>query len=195
VGARAPVEEQSELTELYEAGRGAPLWVDATGAPGRNARDALSLFEGAAAEGLDPADYASASLRRLAAALEHALPPRPLDVAAFDVAMSTATLRYFRHLHLGRIDPQTIGFRLVVPAEPHDFVALLLSALSEQQVTKTAAELAPPLVQYRVLRAMLARYRSLASDPRLEAPPSATSRRTRLFPRRTPRTTRHSLKA
>ena len=37
---------------------------------------------------------------------------RSEDLAAFDMAMSGAMLRYLRHLHLGRIDPRTIGFRL-----------------------------------------------------------------------------------
>jgi murein L,D-transpeptidase YcbB/YkuD len=77
-------------------------------------------------------------------------------------------LRYMRHLHMGRVDPQTIGFRLDVPADQHDFVMLLRSAINEQRIPEMAAQLTPPVAEYRLLRNMLARYRSLATDRDLE---------------------------
>ena len=39
-----------------------PLWTDASGRPSRDAHDALALLGGAAADGLDPFDYAAAAL-------------------------------------------------------------------------------------------------------------------------------------
>jgi L,D-transpeptidase YcbB len=168
--------EQIELAALYEPGAHAPLWIDIAGKPTVSARKALNLLQGAANEGLDPTDYASASLRALATALDDTDRPSTEDVASFDAAMSAGTLRYFRHLHLGRVDPRTIGFKLSVPADPHDFVMLLRSALADDRIAETAAELAPPLVQYRLLRSMLARYRSLATDMGLDPlPPFAGS--------------------
>src|SRR5688500_7673583 len=86
----------SDLHRLYDPALSAPLWVDQVGRPSRAAREGLTLLGGAAAEGLDPADYDAAGLDRLAARLDA---PRPADadtVAAFDVALSTALLRYFR---------------------------------------------------------------------------------------------------
>jgi murein L,D-transpeptidase YcbB/YkuD len=77
---------------------------------------------------------------------------------------------------MGRVDPRTIGFRLDAPRDQHDFPTLLRAAITEQRVTAAAADLRPPLAQYRVLRDMLARYRSLASDPTLVAlPPFAVT--------------------
>ena len=81
-------------------------------------------------------------------------------------------LRYLRHLHLGRIDPRTIGFRLNVPAKGHDFAALLRSALADDRIAETVAALRPPLVQYNALRTMLRRYRSLAADVSLGSLPA-----------------------
>jgi murein L,D-transpeptidase YcbB/YkuD len=168
--------EREQLTALYGADAFAPRWVDASGHPTRDARDALALLDTAAAEGLDPADYRAPALDAVAAALDGAPTPRVPEIAAFDASLSLNTLRYLQQLHRGRIDPRRIGFRMTAPADADDFVALLRSALGGHRLNDAAAQLAPPLVLYRALRGMLARYRSLASDPTLEnPPPTATS--------------------
>lgn len=162
---------RTELSALYAPGSQAPLWTDPAGRPTDDARAALSIFAQASSEGLDPADYGGQALARLAATLETG-PAGPADVATFDVAMSAGALRYFRHLHLGRVDPRAVGFRLVVPAETHDFVSLLRSALAEYAIPRTAASLAPTLGQYDALRRILARYRALAEQTRQTPPPA-----------------------
>src|SRR5690606_20038816 len=167
--------ELSDLAVLYEPGANTPLWVDRAGRPTLNARDAMTLIADAATEGLDPGDYSSPRLAALAATLDGVGPSSTADIAEFDVLMSVGMLRYLRHLHLGRIDPRAIGFKLDVPADDHDFVTLLSSALRDQRIVEAASELAPPLVQYRLLRAMLARYRTLAADTSLAAVPPAAA--------------------
>ena len=149
----------------------APIWVDAAGYPTRDAHEALALLRNAAEEGLDPADYRSASLDSLAAALEAQRAPSRNDVAAFDAALTAGMLRYLRHVHSGRVDPRTAGFRMEVPADDHDFAVVLRTALAGHRLTETVAEFTPPLALYRGLRSMLARYRSLAADPSLASPP------------------------
>jgi murein L,D-transpeptidase YcbB/YkuD len=168
---RSPA-EQTELTALYQVRRDAALWIDTTGRPSRQARESLILLRDAPSEGLDPADYRPDMLDTLAATLGTASSPIPRNVASFDVALSRAMLRYFRHLHLGRIDPRTIGFRWNVSAEGHDFAALLRSAVADDHIAETVAALRPSLVQYNVLRTMLTRYRSLAADVSLGSPPA-----------------------
>ncbi len=165
--------ERGELTALYQAGGDSPLWIDATGRPGRQAHESLLLLNDAQSEGLDPADYRPDKLEGLMATVTSVSRPLSGDLANFDVALSRAMLRYFRHLHLGRIDPRTIGLRLKVPAEGHDFAVLLRSALANDRIAETVAELRPPLVQYDALRTTLARYRSLAAEVSVESPPSA----------------------
>jgi L,D-transpeptidase YcbB len=163
------------MTALYQAGGDLPLWIEATGRPSRQARDSLLLLHDARSEGLDPADYWHATIDRLAATLTAVSRPLPGDLANFDIALSRAMLRYLRHLHLGRIDPSTIGLRLKVPAEGHDFAALLRSALTDDRIAKTVAGLRPPLVQYDALRTMLARYRLLGAGVSPELPPAASA--------------------
>jgi murein L,D-transpeptidase YcbB/YkuD len=175
MGARG-TEEQ--LIELYAAGGFIPVWVDSAGRPNRDARDALTLLTDSANEGLDPLDYRAPSLSDLAASLAVSPAPRIADIAAFDSDLSASTLRYLRELHQGRIDPRAMGFRMTVPADTHDFAALLASALVDHRVPQLASDLAPRLALYRALRGALARYRFLAAgtehqNPR---PPAASVR-------------------
>lgn len=158
--------ELAWLASLYGAGSDGPLWVDEAGSPTGNARDALALLDAAGEEGLDPADYSSAALAAQSAALTTpSAEARPVvQIADFDVGMSANVLRYLRHLHTGRVDPRTIGFHITVPADDHDYVSVLRSALTDRRIADAASELAPPLVLYRNLRSMLARYRSLAAQ-------------------------------
>ena len=152
-----------DLNRLYDAAQPAPFWVDHAGRPSHVAHEGLALLAGAAGEGLDPEDYDAAGLGRRAAALEAAQSRGPEEVAAFDVALSAALLRYFRHLHLGRVDPRTIGFRVRMPDDRHDFVPLLRAAVQRDRIAAAVADLAPALVQYRALRAALSRYRTVGS--------------------------------
>ena len=124
----------SELNRLYDAALPAPLWADKDGRPNRSAREGLTLLRCADDEGLEPHDYGSADLDRLAATLDAAGSPGVDDVATFDVALSAAMLRYFRDLHLGRVDPRSIGFRVRLPDDGHDFAALLRAAVAGHHV-------------------------------------------------------------
>ena len=115
-------------------------------------------------EGLDPADYRAQELSALSKALEAGSPGGSGDVASFDVGVSLSMMRYLRHFHRGRVDPRDIGFLMTLPADEHDYPALVRDAALQSRVMKTIASMAPPLVQYRSLRSMLPRYRALAAD-------------------------------
>ena len=158
-------DERQALARLYAPGRGEPLWVRPSGSLTADADDALSLIAAAPADGLDPADYRLATLTAQAVALERARPPDPERIADADLTLSAGVLRYFQHLHLGRIDPRAIGVRLIVEPEGHDFVQLLHAALATHSLRATAARLAPPLPQYAALRRELARYRAIGEVP------------------------------
>jgi murein L,D-transpeptidase YcbB/YkuD len=166
---RATDARTGTLDRLYRAADYAPIWTDAVGRPGRDAIEALVLLRNVSADGLKPGDYSFQELDRAASALRAIAAPSPSSVASFDVGLSVSVLRYFRELHSGRVDPRTIGFRINTPADDHDYVSLLQSALSTHAIASAADGLAPPLVLYRALRRMLARYRGLAADPDLNS--------------------------
>jgi murein L,D-transpeptidase YcbB/YkuD len=164
-------QEQLELKKLYLRRGHLPLWVDAAGRPGHDADDAVTILRGAADEGLNIADYGVDLLDRITARSRSSWPLSIPDVASFDVALSMAMLRYFHHAHNGRVDPRTLGLRLTLPADRHDFAALLASAVSDHRMAETVADLRPQLAQYRALRRKLSQYRSIARDA--DSPPSA----------------------
>lgn len=164
--------ERADLNALYRPGSDTLLWVDAAARPTEHARQALALLDHVADDGLDPADFRAAALEGLAAALaDH---PSSAGVAEFDVTLSLGMVRYFRQLHLGRVDPRALGFRIPAPTEHHDFATLLRAAAATGRLAEVAESLWPPFEQYRALRRMLARYRSLSADATLPAlPPHA----------------------
>jgi murein L,D-transpeptidase YcbB/YkuD len=162
VGAITPV-ERLDVEQFYTSRLFQRAWTDQAGRPTSDAAEALDLLANAAAEGLEPAAYAADALRQRASGLASGPTPSAEALAAFDLALSTATLRLFRHIHVGRVDPEAIGFRTIKPDNQHDFVAALKGALDGHRVRDAAAALAPPLELYRGLRLALATYRALAA--------------------------------
>jgi L,D-transpeptidase YcbB len=162
VGAASPG-ERAQLTALYGLESYAPLWVGPSGRPTANARDALRLLEDAPDQGLDATQYDAPRLDGLASTLDADRTPTARDVAAFDVDLSLNTLRFFHDVHLGRVDPRTLGLEALPPREPPDFVSLLHSAIADHRVLVTAADLEPQVGLYRALAAALPHYRDLAA--------------------------------
>jgi murein L,D-transpeptidase YcbB/YkuD len=171
-GAALTPPEARDLAALYERSAFTLLWTDATGRPTWRAHAGLALLERAFTEGLDPGDYTTFEMRGLAASLAGTEPAPVAWAARFDALMSAAVLRFFRHVHLGKVDPRALGLRISVPDDGHDFAALLQAALEHNRLAETADELTPPIEPYRALRSALVRYRALpaaAGDLRMPA--------------------------
>ncbi len=164
-----------DLRALYHA-TGALLWTDVVGGLTPESRTALDLLARSAEEGLRPADYLSERLRALAATIDASREARAGDLAAFDVSLSLAMLRYMRELRAGRIDPRTLRFPMSGPSGSLGLPAVLRSALARGRISSIPEELAPPLAQYGALRGALASYRTLSGDAalRLDLPAPAT---------------------
>ena len=166
---------REDLRALYHA-TGALLWTDADGGLTPASRTALDLLARSAEDGLRPADYLSARLRALAATLDAWREAPASDLAAFDVSLSLALLRYMRELRAGRIDARTLRFPMSGPSDGVHLPAVLRSALARGRISSIPEALAPPLVQYGALRRALASYRTLSGDAalRLDLPVPAT---------------------
>ena len=147
------------------AGPADPVWLDATGGPNASARDALRLLADAGADGLAPRDYQAAELAEQAAALAAPAGAAASRQPAFERDLDAAMRRYLHDLHLGRINPRALGFRVARPgAAAPDFAVLLQVAAAAGHLPQVVAELRPQLGQYAKLREALARYRVLAAD-------------------------------
>lgn len=156
------------LVALYEPRGFAPLWSDG-GKPTSAAVDVAAAVARAAERGLDPADYDAALLAEWAGTLRAGRADADA-VAAFDVATSVALLRHLSDVHLGRVSPKTVAFELDVEPRRLDLAALVAEAEQHDRIEDLVARVEPNLAQNRRLKAALARYRELATDPSL-APP------------------------
>ncbi len=136
------------------------VWIDPQGRPTEDAAKAVRRLARASEDGLADADYRAAELTREAAALSQSGELSAVDAASFDVRLTENVLKFFRHLHLGRVNPRDLGFRLDHGIEPHDFPGLLRSALSAHTFERVVDELRPPFVQYRELVRALKGYRT-----------------------------------
>lgn len=163
--------ERTQLADVYRAHGWAPLWLDANGTPTTDARTALDQLERAFEDGLDPQDYGVTALSARASTLQ-SLAASPADAAAFDVDLTAGLQLYLRDLHVGRVDPRAIGFKMTTAPDDHDFAEEVRRAVAERRVAKLTEQWAPQFAVYRNLRTALATYRVLAADPALAAPPA-----------------------
>lgn len=139
-----------------------PRWFDA-GRPSAQAQQAVQLLLDAAAQGLEPRDYAAAELQQALQAARSGPPPDTARVAQVERGLTLAMQRYLADLHRGRVDPQQIGHGFDAPrADGFDAAVLLRDAVAAQRLPQAAADAAPRLDQYAQLRRALADYRALA---------------------------------
>jgi L,D-transpeptidase YcbB len=174
VTADATTEIAEELKNLYEASGHAPYWLNDRARPTRDARAALALLHGAEAEGLDPDDYGAAVLETRADAFKDPEIEGLDQAAAFDVDLSMSVLRFLRHVHVGRVKPSDVGFRLTAPADDHGLAELVASAVAGGRVEQMVAEVRPAIPLYEPLREKLAEYRARAESDAVEALPAVS---------------------
>lgn len=120
------------------------IWVT-DGQLNDRARSAIAVLADAAAEGLEPGDYAvdlpsgdDASLMR------------------FETTLSARVLRYVRDAQGARIDPNRISGYYDFPAKPIDYAAVLRDIPLKTDVAAFLREQQPQNDQYRALRQELA---------------------------------------
>jgi murein L,D-transpeptidase YcbB/YkuD len=151
---------QRDLRLFYQRTGNRAVWIDPQGRPTEDAAKALRRLGRASEDGLVDADYRGAQLTSEAAALSQSRELSAVDAASFDVRLTENVLKFFRQLHLGRVNPRDLGFHLDHGIEPHDFPGLLQSALSDHAFDRVLDDLRPPFVQYRELAQALNAYRT-----------------------------------
>lgn len=167
-------QERAQITRLYR--EGGLLWFEPSGAPTAQAREAVQMLSDAQRHGLVPAHYGAWQAGSLQDADAGPGLASADARARVEVRLSAGVLRFWRDLHIGRIDPRRVGFRMSLPQHDDDFVLLLRHAVTARRVAQTTTDLSPPLVLYRLLTDALARYRALAaSTPAFTMAPPARS--------------------
>ncbi|HWG35153.1 MAG TPA: L,D-transpeptidase family protein [Gemmatimonadaceae bacterium] len=161
---------RSSLQQMYSGTAVRPFWT-ANGRPTRQALAVIGILGDVATRGLDARNYGSAELATMAGTLDGRSDSTRL--ARFDVALSRSVIQLLGDLHEGRTDPSRLGFHLPPSHSNLDLAAMAvdMSAAPDPNVVITSAE--PVYTGYRALEATLARYRTLAADTSLKAPPPA----------------------
>jgi murein L,D-transpeptidase YcbB/YkuD len=155
----------------------APSWFEG-GHPGADAQLALDTLLNAASQGLDPDDYHAAEL---AQAFHQAslAPPDPIRMAGLDQALAQALALYLRHLHLGRLTPETLAQRIGVhqAATGFDAQALILRARQAHDLAGALRQAEPRVPQYEPLRQAMNTYRAMGLPSAWQTPLPAPAAR------------------
>ncbi|HLB80449.1 MAG TPA: L,D-transpeptidase family protein [Dongiaceae bacterium] len=133
-----------------------PVWVDSTGATAR-AKAIVDAIEGAAVDGLDPADYDAAAIAERLGAVT------PEDRVDLEVRLSRALVQFANDLHAGRVVPGEIDSGLFVYPQRIDAIELLSAAVAAPDVGAYLAGLAPSSPEYLRLKQALADYSARAA--------------------------------
>ena len=165
---------RGSLVGSYAARAWQPLWSTSAGVT-RNAIRMIELLGRAADYGLDLRDYDPAGLTARAQAMGLVGAAGDTARAQFDAALSLAAARFLSDLHSGRVAPRSVGHDLDVPHAAIDVGAAVAGAAGSGDLPGVIADFEPAFRHYDLLKAALARYRQLATDPTLtQLPPLAT---------------------
>ncbi|WAC28868.1 L,D-transpeptidase family protein [Ancylobacter sp. SL191] len=144
--AQRPAEQQA-LAAFYAARNFQPMFV-AQGMVTPLGLAALGAFTGAAAEGLNPADYTVPPL-----------PARPDEAALadYELRLAATTLVYARHVQSGRFDPKRISKDVDPSPSVPDPLDVLATVSAAENAGKAYASFAPYYDEYRLLKTQLGR--------------------------------------
>jgi murein L,D-transpeptidase YcbB/YkuD len=139
------------------------LWSEA-GKPTAVAIGLIQELRRAADRGLDPDDYPGNRLAEIADGLGGPARSDEGQWALFDAGLSLAALRFLSDLHVGRIDPATVGHKLTVERIPLDLPAAVAHLADGANLAQAIDAVEPQFTHYALLKRQLARYRDLAGQ-------------------------------
>ena len=150
------------LTQIYGEAPLKALWSKDQ-KPTPQALTMVEAFKDADAAGLIPEDYDAALLQRWTQEAQAGFKDAA-TLAAYDVALSVAALRFATNLHVGRINPRSVGFDLDVTSRRQEVPARVLEMTRNPSPRALLSELEPRFPIYQPLKAALIRYRKLAQE-------------------------------
>jgi murein L,D-transpeptidase YcbB/YkuD len=163
--------ERAQIGRLYEANGYRLFWSDG-GKPTTQAISLLQQLRFAGERGLDPEDYPGNRLAYLLNDLAGAPNAGIEQWALFDAGLSLAGLRFLSDLHLGRVDPATMGYNLSVGRIKLDIPTTLAHLSTAADVAVAVDALEPQFSHFALLKKQLSRYRALAGQEGLNDLPA-----------------------
>ena len=153
-------DHRSQLESFYRLSDYDLAWIR-DGQPTPQAIELIHVLQDADREGLRPEDYDAS---RWADRLTLLNGPHEQSVEApFDAALTVCVMRYLSDLHVGRINPQHLGFEFDNSQGKLDLPQFMRYTLvNGSNLRSQIAEIEPPFEGYRRLRDALPHYEELA---------------------------------
>src|ERR1700679_4392455 len=150
---------RSHLTNFYRASGYKPAWIR-DGQPTSQAVELIKILQDADREGLLAEDYDASRWADRMTLLKG--PHESDDEAHFDAALTVCIMRYVSDVHIGRINPQNMGFEFDVSHKKLDLPHFVREQLANgSDLRSELAEIEPPFPSYKRLRAALLHYMEL----------------------------------
>jgi L,D-transpeptidase YcbB len=162
---------QLHLTNFYRPYGYEPAWIR-DGQPTTQAIELIEIFQNANMEGLRAEDY---DATRWAHRLTLLKGPHEIDVEArFDAALTVCTMRYISDLHIGRINPENVGFEFDVSHKKLELPQFIRERLvNGSDLRSELVAIEPPFQSYQRLQAALQHYIELQKSENEEKVPDA----------------------
>lgn len=155
--------DRDQIGKLYATNGYRLLWSDGA-KPTAQAIALLQQLRLAGERGLDPEDYPGNRLAYLLVDLIDAQRSGIEQWALFDAGMSLAGMRFLSDVHLGRVDPATMGRDLAVGRIKLDMPTTLEHLATAVDVPLAVDALEPQFSHYALLKKHLSHYRALALE-------------------------------
>lgn len=150
---------RAHLNNFYRPSAYKPAWIS-DGKPTTQAVDVIHILQDADREGLLAEDYDASRWADRLASLKG--PHDDADEAQFDAALTVCVMRYVSDLHIGRVNPQNLGFEFDVSHKKLDLPQFVRERLvNGSDLRSELADIGPPFPSYQRLRAALLHYMEL----------------------------------
>jgi L,D-transpeptidase YcbB len=149
---------RSHVINFYRPGY-QPAWIH-DGQPTTQALELIQILQDADREGLQAEDYDASRWADRLTLLKS--PHEAADEARFDAALTVCVMRYVSDLHIGRVNPQSLGFEFDVSSKKLDLPHFVRERLvSGSDLHSELTQIEPPFPSYKRLRAALLHYAEL----------------------------------